>query len=340
MKKWMWIVLLVLVALVVTSSSKFLKQPPVTQTKVAPTVIATKQLSKYPKVDSQKLFAHVQALNFQRYIETDRDRARNYISQSLKKFGWLPTSQAFEGGVNIFAQHKGTDPQAGAILLAAHYDTVPNSVGADDNASGVAVLLEVARLLTRPTPRTSQLAFFDQEEVGLRGSMAFATNTPLENLRGVIVLDMVGFACYTPGCQKYPAGLPIIPPTDKGDFLAAVGDTEHLPLLNAFQLKETNLPPVVTLPIPLKGILMPDTLRSDHAPFWYQGVGAVLLTDTANLRTPHYHQPSDIPANIERSFFTGAAQIIVNATTKLLESRDRLETQLSSPPPASSNLEP
>ncbi len=335
MKKWMWIVLLVLVALVVTSSSKFLKQPPVTQTEISPTVIATKQLSKYPKVDSQKLFAHVQALNFQRYTKTNRDRARNYITQSLKKFGWLPTLQAFEGGVNIFAQHKGTDPQAGAILLAAHYDTVPNSPGADDNASGVAVVLEVARLLTRPTPRTLQIAFFDQEEVGLRGSMAFATNTRLENLRGVIVLDMVGFACYTPGCQKYPAGLPLIPPTDKGDFLAAVGDLEHLPLLNAFQLKETNLPPVFTLPIPLKGILMPDTLRSDHAPFWYQGVGAVLLTDTANLRTPHYHQPSDTPANIQRSFFTGAAQIIVNATTKLLESRDRLETNSSTALPSS-----
>lgn len=340
MKKWMWIVLLVLVALVVTSSSKFLKQPPVTQTQISPTAITSEQLS-YPKVDSQKLFAHVQALNFQRYTETNRDRARNYITQSLKKVGWSPTSQAFEGGVNIFAQHKGTDPQAGAILLAAHYDTVPNSVGADDNASGVAVVLEVARLLSsRPTPRTLQLAFFDQEEVGLRGSMAFATNKArLENLRGVIVLDMVGFACYTPGCQKYPAGLPIIPPTDKGDFLAAVGDTEHLPLLNAFQSKETNLPPVITLPIPLKGILTPDTLRSDHAPFWYQGIGAVLLTDTANLRTPHYHQPSDTPANIDRSFFTGTAQIIVNATTKLLD-RDRLETQLSSSPPASSNLEP
>lgn len=332
MKKWISILLLVLVALVVTSSSKFFKQPPVTQTNVAPTVIATKQLSKYPKVNSQKLFAHVQALNFQRYTETNRDRARNYLTQSLKKFGWSPTLQFFEGGVNIFAQHKGTDPSAGAILLAAHYDTVPNSPGADDNATGVAVVLEVARLLTRPTPRTLQIAFFDQEEVGLHGSMAFANNKArLENLRGVIVLDMVGFACYTPGCQKYPTGLPLIPPTDKGDFLAAVGDTEHLPLLNAFQSKETNLPPVLTLPIPLKGILMPDTLRSDHAPFWYQGVGAVLLTDTANLRTPHYHQPSDIPTNIDRSFFTGAAQIIVNTTTKLLD-RDSLKTNSSTVP--------
>ena len=140
-------------------------------------------------------------------------------------------------------------------------------------------------------------------------------------------MDMLGFACHTAGCQRYPTGLPITPPTNRGDFVAVVGDTEHLPLLNVFQSSQPNLPPVLTLPVPLKGLLMPDTLRSDHAPFWYQGVGAVLLTDTANLRTPHYHKSSDTPATINKSFFTGAAQIVVNATVKLLESRDHLETQ-------------
>jgi len=127
------------------------------------------------------------------------------------------------------------------------------------------------------------------------------------------------YACYKVGCQQYPAGLPVTPPSDKGDFLAAIADAEHLPLLNAFQKTRENLPPVLTLPIPLKGLLTPDTLRSDHAPFWYQGIGAVLVTDTANLRSPHYHQASDTPKKIERSFFTGSAQIVVNATTVLLE---------------------
>lgn len=166
----------------------------------------------------------------------------------------------------------------------------------------------------------------------------------LENLQGVIVMDMVGYACHTPLCQKYPTGLPVTPPSDKGDFLAVIGDTEHLPLLHAFQNSQMLpavslnkgdqeerhkndknkkvgglIPPVLTLPIPLKGLLTPDTLRSDHAPFWYQGIGAVLVTDTANLRTPHYHQPSDIPATIDREFFTGTAQVVVNATSKLLE---------------------
>lgn len=334
MRKWFWLALLVLV---VISSSGFFQQRPssveVPSLEPTPSIrvessnsdaAAIPQVIPAPKVESKQLFKHIKALNFKRYTEAERDRARDYLTQSLKKLGWSPTLQPFESGVNIFAQRQGTDPEAGSILVAAHYDTVPVSPGADDNASGVAVVLEVARLLgSRPTPRTLQVAFFDQEELGLRGSIAFAANEAhLTNLHAVIVMDMVGFACYTAGCQRYPDRLPITPPTNQGDFLAVVGDSEHLPLLNTFQQSgQPSLPPVLTLPVPLKGMLMPDTLRSDHAPFWYQGVGAVLLTDTANLRTPHYHKPSDTPATLDRAFFRGAAQIVVNATTALLEKR-------------------
>lgn len=280
------------------------------------------KIQNYPNVSAQKLMAHVQALNYRRYTQAERDRARNYLTQSLKQLGWQLELQTFEGGINIFTQRQGTDPAAGAILVAAHYDTVSVSPGADDNASGVAVVLEVARLLARSTSRTLQLALFDREESGLLGSRAFvADEKQLENLHGAIVIDMVGFACHTAGCQNYPQGLPIVPPSDKGDFLVAVGDMEHASLLDAFQASQSeNLPLVFPLPVPLKGMLMPDTLRSDHAPFWYQGVGAVLLTDTANLRSPYYHQSSDTPATLDESFFAGSAQIVVNAMTKLLES--------------------
>jgi Zn-dependent M28 family amino/carboxypeptidase len=340
--------LLVLMAVAVVGSrgSTFFEQRP------SPTIVERipveipqpqpelKEVDNTPQVSAQRLLAHIQKLNFQRYTTTERSRTRTYITTELKKFGWKPKLEKFSDGVNIFAERLGTNKAAKAILLGAHYDTVASSPGADDNASGIAVVLEAARLLgSRSTPRTLQLAFFDQEETGLLGSQAFVAKTArLQNLGGAIVMDMVGYACYTPGCQKYPAALPVTPPSDKGDFLAVVGDTEHLPLLNAFQnsqnipstalnKQESNLPAVLTLPIPLKGLLTPDTLRSDHAPFWYQGVGAVLVTDTANLRTPHYHQPSDVPATIEPYFFIGAAQIVVNATTILLENNDVLVTQ-------------
>jgi len=348
MKKWIWVMLLALMVVAVVGSrgSTFFEQRPSTviveriPVETAQSQPESKEVENTLQVSTDKLLTHIQKLNFQRYTTKERSLTRTYITNELKQFGWKPKLEKFSEGVNIFAERGGTNKAAKAILVAAHYDTVAFSPGADDNASGVAVVLEVARLLgSRSTPRTLQLAFFDKEEAGLLGSQAFVSKKArLQNLGGAIVMDMVGYACYTVGCQKYPTGLPVTPPSDKGDFLAVVGDTEHLPLLNAFQSsqmvpstalnkQEANLPAVLTLPIPFKGLLTPDTLRSDHAPFWYQGVGAVLVTDTANLRTPHYHQPSDIPATIERSFFKGAAQVVVNTTTVLLEKNEVLETQ-------------
>jgi len=343
MTKRIWLVLLTLMVVVIVGSksdafNSFFSQRP------SPTIIervTTEQAQPQPQpqiqeitpqVSAENLLAHIQNLNFQRYTTAERSRTRTYITTQLKKYGWKPQLETFADGVNIFAERLGTDKTAGAILIGAHYDTVVSSPGADDNGTGVAVMLEIARLFgSQPTPRTLQLAFFDKEEAGLLGSQAFVAKTKrLRNLSGVIVMDMVGYACYTAGCQQYPPGLPITPPSDKGDFLAVVGDTEHLPLLSAFQNSQpANLPAVLTVPIPLKGLLTPDTLRSDHAPFWYQGVGAVLVTDTANLRTPHYHESSDTPNTIERSFFAGAAQIVVNTTTTLLEKTDSLATQPS-----------
>jgi Peptidase family M28 len=350
MKKWMWLALLLLVVVVIvgsrgTANNILFEQPS------APTIVQSIPSQNTPSqssvpvdkdllVSADQLFTHIQKLNFQRYTSAERSRTRTYITTELKKLGWKPQLEKFSDGVNIFAERQGTNKKAGAILVAAHYDTVASSPGADDNASGVAVMLELARILgSHSTSRTLQLAFFDQEEAGLLGSKAFVSKPArLKNLRGAIVMDMVGYACHTVGCQQYPPGLPVTPPSDKGDFLVIVGDTEHLPLLNAFQNAQSipptalnkgdaNLPPVLTLPIPFKGLLTPDTLRSDHAPFWYQDIGAVLVTDTANLRTPHYHQPSDLPETIDRDFFIGSAQIVLNTTNTLLENEQDLATQ-------------
>ena len=298
---------------------------------LSPTVTPYEKKVELPQVDGERLWQHLEALAGERYQDRDRDRTRNYLSQQLQAMGFSPVLQPFDGGVNVFAQRQGTDSSSGAILVAAHYDTVMRSPGVDDNATGVAVVLEVARLLgSIPTPRTLQIVLFDREELGLLGSLAFAGKpSHLKDLQGAIVLDMVGYACHTAGCQKYPEGLASnqlleaagITSPDRGEFLAVVGDAEHLPLLASFaESSRRVLTPVVTLPVPLKGVLTPDVLRSDHAPFWYKGVGAVLVTDTANLRSPHYHQPTDTLANIDRPFFTDAAQVVVNATAKLLVS--------------------
>ncbi len=331
MSKLILFLLLLLLGMGLVSSRFFVAPQSVSTPMEVKQEVTPPPVLSTPKVSETYLFEHLQKLtgdyaqrsaNGDRSTYKNRTFARNYITASLKSLGWSPNLQSFVDGINIVAEHPGKSSKIGTIIVAAHYDTVPGSPGADDNASGVATLLEIARLFsTLPTPQTLKLVFFDAEEIGLRGSLAFTANKAnLADLNGVIVMDMIGFGCYTPNCQKYPPGLPTFTQRNRGDFLAVVGDAEHLQLLNAFNSATL---PVITLPIPLKGLFTPDVLRSDHAPFWYQGIGAVLVTDTANLRSPHYHQSSDTVANIERSFFVGAAQVVVNATHRLLEMGDR-----------------
>jgi hypothetical protein len=298
------------------------------------------------RVDASLLMQHVERLSYERVQSRDRARTRTYITQALTSAGWHVTEQAFgNGAVNLVADW-GTSPQAkgiksGTIIVGAHYDTVRRSPGADDNATGVAVLLEIGRLLQNATaPRHLRLVFFDQEELGLLGSIAYVDRpSNVQGVRAAIILDMVGYACYQDGCQQYPSGVPATLPDSRGDFLAVIGNQENTALLNAFlipklvqtfkinrllqlsyQAAQGNLPAVVALPVPLQGLLTPDLLRSDHAPFWQKRIGAVLVTDTANFRSPHYHQPTDTPENIDQAFFSKSAQLIVQATINLLYS--------------------
>ncbi len=245
MSKLILFLLLILLGMGLVSSEFFVAPKPIAapieikQKVVTPPVLST------PEVSKTYLFTHLNNLEGEVSTNQNRQVARNYITTSLKNLGWLPSLQSFADGINIVAERPGTSPNAGTIIVAAHYDTFPGSPGADDNGSGVATLLEIARIFRNlSTPQTLKLVFFDAEEVGLRGSLAFTANKEnLANLNGVVVMDMIGFGCYTPGCQKYPPGLPVIvhrdyaqrsAKGDRGDFLAVVGDAEHLQLLNAF----------------------------------------------------------------------------------------------------------
>lgn len=287
------------------------------------------------QVDQQQLLADVQALGYVRQTERDRAHAREYIRQALIAAGWAPDVHSFPQGVNIVAQRAGTDPEAGTVVLAAHYDTVERSPGADDNATGIATILEAARRLgSIITPRTLRLVLFDQEEAGLLGSQAFVADpTQRASIKAAVVLDMIGYRCRTAGCQQYPAVLPMAPPTDRGTFLAVIGDQGHQPLLNIFQqVHQPSQPQVLTLAVPTLGPLTPDVVRSDHAPFWRNGIGAVLVTDTANFRNPHYHQPSDTVETLDPEFFAGSVQIVLEAIALVLNSQQDLATP---PHPAS-----
>jgi Zn-dependent M28 family amino/carboxypeptidase len=284
-----------------------------------------------PAVDQAKLMAHVQALAFERATLADRDRTRTYITTQLKQAGWTVESQSYEyrptengrayQGVNLVAHRPGQTLSQERILVGAHYDSVPGSPGADDNTTGVAIALEMARLFDQqPTPRTLTLAFFDQEESGLVGSSAFVDRAEnRDGLQGAIILEMLGYTCEQEGCQKVPAELGVTPPSPNGDFVAVVVDQEHAHLLAAF--KRQNQPeqlPFLGLPVPFKGALTPIVLLSDHTPFWLKGIGAVMVSDTAFLRNPHYHQTTDVPASLNPDFLANSAQLVAKATNDLL----------------------
>lgn len=246
-----------------------------------------------------------------RFTQGDRAQARQYITAALQTWGWEVQAQPVTGdrqtGVNLIATRP-SQAIAGSIVLGAHYDTVAASPGADDNGTGVVALLEAARRLgpsTAPVPLT--LVFFDLEEAGLWGSRAFVAAHP--DVSEAVILEMLGFRCREPGCQRYPAGLPVQPAQTTGEFLAAIGDRAHRDLVDSFAAAAPL--PVVTLAVPTLGPLTPDLLRSDHVPFWKAGIGAVMLTDTANFRNPNYHRPSDRVDTLDLAFFQAAAQLVI-----------------------------
>ncbi|HHP7246111.1 MAG TPA: M28 family peptidase [Elainellaceae cyanobacterium] len=272
-----------------------------------------------PQIIPERLLSDLRALEFERYSPVERAQARHYISQALTDAGWSVQRQIFAGGVNLYADRPGTDPNAGAILVGAHYDSVERSPGIDDNATGVAVVLEVARLLGAiPTPHPLKVVLFDLEEAGLLGSKAFVSEMEVESIDGALIMEMVGYSCDVAGCQQYPDRLPIPQPSDRGDFIAVIGDQGHARLIDAFQQPSSTFPSVFTLAIPVLGPIIPDLLRSDHVPFWQAGIGAVMVTDTANFRNPHYHQPTDRVDTINPDFLSGVAQRVVDAVTLLL----------------------
>jgi Zn-dependent M28 family amino/carboxypeptidase len=196
----------------------------------------------------------------------------------------------------------------------AHYDTVAGSPGADDNASGVAVMLEVARLMACFTfERTLHFIAVSLEEnenpddpdSGTRGSQALAAHARENgwNIAGVIVLESVGYAGEAV-VQSIPAGIPISIP-EVGNFIAVVGNEQSQELLQGFaQAVERYQPdlPQVALTVPGNGEMLPDSRRSDHASFWDEGFKAIMLTDTTNFRSPHYHRPTDTLDTINLEF--------------------------------------
>ncbi len=291
-------------------------------------------VSRPPVAEADRLEAHVRALEGDRHPRSAPEghaEAARYIEGAFREAGYDPVREPFRfrgrRHGNIVARKAGTDPRLPRVLVGAHFDTVPGSPGADDNGSGVALVLEAARMLA-PFELLADVEFvaFDLEEfqgwtyrVGSRRHVAAARAAGVE-YAGAFILEMVGYSDSRPDSQRIPAVLRWMGFPTTGDFLAAIGDGKSSPLLSLFRnAADLAVPglPVVTFRSPLRGWLIWNTRRSDNASFWSAGIPALMLTDTAFLRNPNYHRPSDRAETLDFDFLQRVTTATVEAVTVL-----------------------
>ena len=261
--------------------------------------------------------------------------AEDYLAEQFRLLGLDVSAHPFKALGDTYRNvvatmrlQKGDSPHVegglspAPLLIAAHYDTVLGSPGADDNASALAVMLEAARCLREVTlSREVRFIAFCLEEENLLGSLAYASwlRESKQEISGAIVLECVGYARPEEGSQQKPSGVPIAVPS-VGDFLAIVGNQTSTGLVAAVEgaaKQHVSDLKTVSLIVPGNGEALPDTRRSDHAAFWHYGYPAVMLTDTANFRNPHYHQPTDTIETLDLEFMDKVARAVTAAALEL-----------------------
>jgi aminopeptidase YwaD len=255
------------------------------------------------RIDPQQLRRNLQVIVGERSpFSGQRHLAEveSFVENELRSYGLAVESDNFSYRGKSFPNiigRSGAQRGASLIILGAHCDSVEGTPGADDNASGLAVLLEAARFLSRTRLR-SQILFcaFNLEELNMIGSSYFAKKLRAAGAKvaAMISLEMIGYTDAKPGSQKYPPGLSWFYP-DRGDFIGVIGNWNSRSLLHSFTRQMRQIPglPVETLSVPGNGGLVPAVRLSDHSPFWDLGYPALMITDTSFYRNPHYHRPTD-----------------------------------------------
>lgn len=254
--------------------------------------------------------------------------AADYIEGELRSYGYdvLIQPYDFEGRIykNIIAELQGKKTQEKILVIGAHYDTVIGTPGADDNASGIAGLLEIARLLSNKNlDKTVRFVAFTLEEPPLfmtrhMGSYVYARSLKKkrENIEGMVSLEMIGYFKDSPKSQSFP--LPFFNwfYPNKANFIALVGNLSSKSFISSFKSgfkKGTDLPVESLSTISL----VPGVDFSDHSSFYRFGYKALMVTDTAFYRNTHYHEITDREETLDYRRMTEVVLGIRSAIEKL-----------------------
>ena len=259
------------------------------------------------KADVGMLAGDIGERNVQRYEQLCR--AERYVSGRLRDMGYAIRLEPFEAGgrrvTNIEAELKGTSCPDQVVVIGAHYDSPPGSPGANDNASGVAALLELARQFRNAKPGCTLrfVAFVNEEppyfQTKLMGSRVYAANAKKrgEKITAMLALEAIGYYSDQPKSQRYPAPFSLLYP-GTGNFIGFVGNLGSRRLVRSCikTFRETT-------PFPSEGLAAPAFIPgigwSDQWAFWQEGYPGIMITDTAPFRYPHYHEASDTPDKLD-----------------------------------------
>jgi len=259
--------------------------------------IGERNLTHYDKLEQAALY-------IRRYLEVTQ-------GYKVEEFDYTVQGKTCR---NLYAILEGTDKSKGTVILGAHYDSVTLSPGANDNGSGVAAVLELARIMKNEAPaKPIMFAFFPNEEppyfqTDNMGSLRLARELKNQNLQisAMLSIETIGYYSDQPNSQKYPRGLASFYPRT-GNFIGFVSDLHSRELLkNA--LGEFR----ASTHFPSEGASMPSWIEgigfSDHWSFWHIGAPAIMVTDTAPFRYPYYHTANDTPDKLD---YDKVARVVV-----------------------------
>ena len=271
-------------------------------------------MTEHTQTLQQRLLAHLNQLARPRHARWDAlglMAVRAYLGEQLAILGEVEMhhfSHGIDAGVNLVLKLPGQRADLDPLLVGAHYDGPLHSIGADDNASGVAALLELAqRWSANPPKRPIWIVCFDQEEWGMVGSSDLAAELHQQGQRLKLMVSLEMLA-YTSAQQNYPHQSMRAIYGDRGDFIALVANASSALMLPGLTRAMGNHVIAKALPVPDSGRFLPDVRLSDHSPFWDLGYNAMMVTDTSFMRNPNYHEMSDTIDTLDLPFFANVVE--------------------------------